>query len=65
MHWTTEKPTKPGFYFYKARNGYVSVLTITESDLIDGTVEGFPGMWGSASLVEPISEPIAEQKEQP
>ncbi len=59
MKWTTEKPTTPGWYWYKGA-GYSTTLYVytangglfVEDHDYTGPVQGYPGEWAG-----PIPEP--------
>ncbi len=61
MKWTTEKPTAPGWYWYKGA-GYPTILYVYTETFIGslfvedpdygGPVQGYPGEWAG-----PIPEP--------
>ncbi len=55
MSWTTEKPTVPGWYWYRELEGEAEILSVYKDDgqlLISGIgLQEFPGEW--AGSLEP------------
>lgn len=36
MKWTSSKPTQPGWYFYKDKDGFVDMMGIERHEMLDG-----------------------------
>lgn len=45
LTWTTEPPKVPGFYFLKMASGTISMVYLSEADIMDNDWHGSIGQW--------------------
>lgn len=64
MQWTTDKPTTPGWYWWRKRKGFIPAFLDVTSDHIKGTgffivgaytvrLAAIEGEWSSGPIPEP------------